>query len=370
MPVRPCIAGPFTQRPVPTHHEVEAHQLRARAFADEVVRPLGLALDRLPVAETVAPGSPIYEFLDQAVEEGFLSLGPAGRDAEYLALEEIATADAGLGALLVTMHVAGPRGGLWCLHSPARPGHFRLDRDGPAWRLNGCARQPVIGVAAATHALIVCADGARTGHALVVVPLDRPGVGRTVVESQLGLRAAAAGSLVFDGASVEHDELLDHGPRRPRIARTLALDHLAVAVLSVGIARSAYDGAARWARERGEASTRRITVMRALLDRSRCVTRAAYAHLDSTSISATAQAAFARALASQTAIEVARHALWITGAGSLDPDGVEHLDGSRFHPEKLVRDACEHGFMLPRRQAAGHRRTVHPREQRSASWGL
>jgi alkylation response protein AidB-like acyl-CoA dehydrogenase len=360
-------------------------RLRAREFADEVVSPLGLALDRLSARQTIAPGSPLHEFLELAHAEGFtrLSDSPAaggagiGRDAEYVVLEEIAAADAGLAALLISGTVATERGGPSVrLHSRARSGRFRVVDDGCVWRVTGATGAPVIGAAIATHAAIVCrAAGLIAGQALVIVPLDRVGVRRRLVDCQVGLRSGAAASFELDSVAIERSHLLGWGDRgSPLLAGALALEHLAVAVVGIGIARSAYEGAVRWSSEHGVATGRRTALMRAILGRARSVTRAAYcdthSRLDAGRAVSAGHAVFAGVLASQAATELARQALWMTGPGPSAIDGVEYLDGSRFYPDKLVRDAHEHGFLLPRRPASARKRPDHQQEQRSAIWGL
>jgi acyl-CoA dehydrogenase len=83
--------------------EARTWQVRAREFAEEVIQPLGQALDRMDAQAAVAPGSPVYDLLAQAHREGYTRLtdspqrGGIGlsHGAEYLVLEELARADAG-----------------------------------------------------------------------------------------------------------------------------------------------------------------------------------------------------------------------------------------------------------------------------------
>jgi alkylation response protein AidB-like acyl-CoA dehydrogenase len=174
---------------------------------------------------------------------------------------------------------------------------------------------------------------------------------------------------------VHRDELiLQRGRDATLTSGPLALDQLAAAIVSVGIARSAYEGAARWAAERGTSATGAVALMRSMLERARALTRAAHRHthrrLDAGYLVSPERAILARRLASQTAAELARQALWIAGPGGLDPEGVEYLDGSRFRPEKLVRDASEHSFTGSGAAPPAPSTAVHPRSQRSAQWGL
>src|ERR1035437_9500671 len=46
----------------------------ARRFAAEVLRPAGIAIDRMTPEAVIAPGSPLYRVLAQAAELGFTKL--------------------------------------------------------------------------------------------------------------------------------------------------------------------------------------------------------------------------------------------------------------------------------------------------------
>jgi alkylation response protein AidB-like acyl-CoA dehydrogenase len=386
--------------------EARAWQFRAAEFAQELVHPLGLALDRLGAEQVVQPTSPLYEFMAQAHEERFTrlsessALGGAGisREAEYYVLEELAAADAGLGALLIvaplpfrwalmaTGHTwaqelardffSGQGPGLsGCVHSAAKPAQIHARRADGGWRLHGATRTPIIGAASATHAIITCTAAAcAEEHALAIVPLEREGVRRTLPAGRLGLRAGAAATLSFSDVRLEREELRFDGDTTGGLtAGLLAVDHLAAAMASVGIARSAYEGAVRWCSERRANPGQHVGAMRAMLERARALTRAAHRHtygqLDAGRPASPQNAAFARMLASQTAAELATQALASAGPQALDPDGVEYLDGSRFRPEKLVRDAHEYGLIRHHRAGGTRQQQVHPRERRSAAWG-
>jgi hypothetical protein len=114
--------------------------------------------------------------------------------------------------------------------------------------------------------------------------------------------------------------------------------------------------------------------MLTLLERARGFTLAAYrqAHrqLDVGVIPSAENAALARTLASQTATTGARHANAIVGIEGFEPDGAAFLDGSRFRPEKLARDADEYASIRRAAASRPRRRAVHTRERRSAAWAL
>ena len=80
----------------------------ARRFAREVLRPVGIRLDRMAPGEVIASGSPLYDALAQAARLGFtrlrapLSLGglEAAPATEHIVLEELAYGSAGLAGVI------------------------------------------------------------------------------------------------------------------------------------------------------------------------------------------------------------------------------------------------------------------------------
>jgi alkylation response protein AidB-like acyl-CoA dehydrogenase len=367
-------------------------QARAREFAEQVVQPLGQVLDRMDAQAAVAPGSPVYDLLAQAQREGYTRLtdspqrGGVGlsRDAEYLVLEELATADAGLTALLIMaplpFRLAGAVsfGALarslslpyfrlerldWCgCHAPVEQGTVTATRADDGWLLNG-STAAMTGAAVATHAAVGCTlePAGLSGSALAIVPLDRVGVSRGRASDQLGLRTRARASLGLDGVRLSSDELLI-APRTSagHVRAASALDHVANAIAAVGVGRAAYEGALRSVRERflgecgateREHAERCLFRLFTLLKAARATTRAAHRHTEpgsrSGAFESLQQAAAAHAFAVDAALAIA------TGAVALckpcaDPCGaVEYLDGSSFRPERLLRDATHHNLNRP-----------------------
>jgi alkylation response protein AidB-like acyl-CoA dehydrogenase len=402
MPVRPCRIPRCCglERPA-SGSEARAWQLKAADFAEDLVRPLGLALDRLPSAHAVGSGSPLHDFIAQAHCEHCTrltdpaALGGVGlsRGVEYAVLEELAAADAGLAALLMAApfpfrvahaaggsldgrlgrpYLSGSTAGLsgCTLAAPGRHGP-RVRPDGRGWRLSGAASGPVVGAATATHAAIMCV--APAGSAMAVVPLERAGIDRKAPAERPGLRASAAARIELTDVRLRGDELI---PASGRDASALvpSVQQLASAIVCVGIARAAYEVAARWVTDRETRMSGPLALMSTTLERTRSLTRSAhcftYRRLDAGQPVLPQRATLACRLASQTAAELVRQALWIVGPSALDPDGVEHLDGSRSWPEKLLRDACEFSLVRPGAVSAAPARSVNPSMQRSATWGL
>jgi alkylation response protein AidB-like acyl-CoA dehydrogenase len=342
----------------------QACQAWAREFAEEVVGPVGHVLDRMDSRVAVAPESPVFDFLAQAHREGFTRLtdpreqGGLGlsRVAEYVVLEELASADAGLAAVLVASPLpfrwAGstPRPDwIGCCAADSRSGsRVRAVRDGDGWLLSGSTSPWITGAAYATHALLGCSLD--DGQALAVVSLDRPGLRRGSPLDLLGLRAQGRARIVLDGVRIASGELLPVHPGQLEGIRALA--HASAAVAAVGIARAAYDGTLRLAQEdvfdgrmlvEHDDVRRRLMRMLVLLEAARSIAGSAFVEtgerVDSGETPSVQHAAAAHAFATEATSEIVDCAMVLCG-GRADPSGgVEYLDGSRFHPQKLLRDA-------------------------------
>jgi alkylation response protein AidB-like acyl-CoA dehydrogenase len=370
---------------------------RAAEFADEVVAPLGVVLHRLQPAATPEGLVPLAEFIELASREGFTRLtdrvvdGGAGlsRAGEYEVLETLATADAGLTAVLTGIPLPfrlarrGPTqlrrrlGGVHLTNGPARHagcivaplrGPLRLSRDETGWQLNGAALRATAG-GVATHAVIACAAERSGGKPMVaIVALDRDGVSRMPPTPSPGLRGRIPWRLVFDHVRLEPEEVLDERHGGDRMAASLrAIDDLSAAVGCIGVARAAYEGAARWRTEHGLDATRRLARMRGELETARVAVRAAHAHeyarLDAGEAMSGPHALGARMLASRTAISLGRSAIALCGAQAGGDEGVTHRDGSCFQPAKLLLDAtagtlAEHGRTCPGAAIAAQRQRM------------
>jgi alkylation response protein AidB-like acyl-CoA dehydrogenase len=367
-------------------------QARAREFGAQVIHPLGQVLDRVDPQAAVAAGSPLYDLLAQAHREGYTRLSDSPQrggiglpsSAEYLALEELATADAGLAVLLI----AAPSPFRWAsavsfgrlARSLSLP-YFHLERLDwvgcyatveqatlramPAvggWLLTG-STDAIPGAAVATHAALACStESARgVGPALAIVPLDRPGVGRGPASAEFGLRTQARAPLAFAGVRLSSDELLLPPRTGAGLVRAVsALDHIANAIAAVGLGRAAYEGALRAIREtaghRGGVAEReqvqvRVFRLFTLLEAARATTRAAHRRAGSGARAGDAEslhrAAAAHAFAAEAAFAITQGALDLCGRCADACGDVEFLDGSIFRPEKLVRDARYHQVGRP-----------------------
>jgi hypothetical protein len=291
-----------------------------------------------------------------------------------MVLEELATADAGLAALLTAAPVpfrwAGdtPRrrlremslrylegkwpdwSGCWTA-GPCPP--LRATASDRGWVLGGRAPS-VLGAAIATHAALGCVievDGGRR-PALAIVELERRGITRRPESERLGLRAECRAELLLEGVFVSGEELVFTGPPgMGRLARATAVDHLIGAISAVGIARAAYQAAFRFAREQPHAgatvqerrrSDRLLAQLRSRLCHVRRSTGAAHAQRNPSGAPdepALEQAAVARLLAIDVALEMVHATSEICTRATNALGEIEFLDGSTLWLEKLLRDA-------------------------------
>jgi alkylation response protein AidB-like acyl-CoA dehydrogenase len=374
----------------------EAHEWRARAreFAHELVRPVGQVLDRMDSQAAVAPGSPVFDFMAQAQREGFTrltdshELGGLGlsRVSEYLVLEELATADAGLAAALIAAPLpfrwARAVGGQQLIDDLARPyfslertdwsgccaaggptSRLRATRSGDGWVIGGSTSPWVTAAATATHAVLACAvdDGVRYTHGLAVIPLDRDGVARGAPLDLLGLRTQSRARLALQGVRLSSDELLlSPRPQLNLVGAARAMAHVATAIVAVGIGRAAYEGTLRLAREHEEDGRalvehpdvrRRLLRMFTLLDAARSLTRAVHLYtasrVDAREGCSIQHAAAAHAFATEGALEIVDTAMSLCRGRGDEGGRVQYLDGSTFHPEKLLRDAQTYKVSRP-----------------------
>ena len=348
--------------------EVRAWVVWAREFARDVVRPVGQALDKMDAAEVAAPGSLMVALLEQAHREGFSRLGAPsclggfdlGLGDECLVVEELATADAAIASLLLASPVpfawaaacgapsldeavaipyfSGERADwIGCCAPAGAAGRILAHADGDGWSLTG-ETGALTGGAIATHALVRCLAGDGPAGGTALLPLDAPGVSRRPVPSGAGLRALCRAHVALDGVRIPVDHIaVGDDPERAgaRAARARA----ASGIVTLGIGRAAYEGAARWARETmwtgrsgagGEHLRPELFRMFTLLETARALARAAYVSADH----ARAAHDFAAEAATDVTEAVARLC-----AVDATPLGVPFLDGSSFDPDKLLRDA-------------------------------
>ena len=283
--------------------EQRAVQEAAHRFAEEVLRPAGILLDRLPAHEVVGPDSALRRVMTQASELGYTrlaipaELGGLGLSplTSYLVQEELAWGSVGLSAVLflsaMTAGAAFASGnptliegfavpflkaedgsvvGCWAITEPdhgsdalavMRPelqvkarGQLIARAEGDDWVLNGQKAAWVSNAPLATHAMlnVQLEPGAGLERGGVcLVSLDVPGVTRGPALEKHGIRSLPQGELFFDDVRIPRqnmivgiDDYADH------VRTTLTAFNAGAGVCGAGLARAAYESALGYTRER------------------------------------------------------------------------------------------------------------------------
>lgn len=215
-------------------------------------------------------------------------------------------------------------------------------RDGDHYALTGSKKFITNGKVAAYATVfgnIVGYPGA-TGLTCFVVPLDSPGVTRGEVADKMGYRACLGTELHFDAVRVPEENVV--GGEGGGVAINIAqmnMARAAVAAISTGIARGAFDLAKTWCGERIQGgkllhqhqfSARKLAEMATKIEASRMLyLRAAYL-ADNELPVPSFEPAVAKMFADRIAIEVAEDAMSLMGARG-------YVREHRL--EKMLRDA-------------------------------
>ncbi|MBK6585028.1 MAG: acyl-CoA/acyl-ACP dehydrogenase [Gammaproteobacteria bacterium] len=356
-------------------------------FALEVLRPAGRELDRLQdPARVIASDSLLWDVFRQYRE---LGLGAVFADTTIDSLakarmmcvinEELSWGDVGLAISLGLSHFhqpwieqsgdaalharfcdpARPTIGCWaltepdhgsdtvaftepCFTNPAVRANCIARKDGEHYVINGQKAAWVSNGSIADIAVLFCTlDPAQgfSGGAVILVPLDAPGVDRPAPLDKIGQRSLNQGQMFFSDVRVPASHLVV-GPEFYPMALEGMLCHgnAGMSQLFIGVARAALDHALEYAEQRvqGGLPISRHQSVRARLfkmfmkvEAARSLTRrtALYLAVKPPSIQ---HAIAAKVFATNTAFEVASEALQIFGGNGL----------TREYPvEKLLRDA-------------------------------
>lgn len=368
----------------PLNEEERAVQETTHRFAEEVMRPAGIELDKSTPEEVIAPESVMWEVLNKAKDLGLgltdtIDMEPVARvRLSAIAAEELAWGDAGLsGAILVNQFpvmysmMAGNdemveycdgKLGCWAITEPDH-GSDMLDAngaiqdsqgeygrpncvariDGDNVVINGQkAAWPSGSMTAQVCALYCHADvDGKTGPGMaIIVPLDSAGVSRGQPLDKMGLRAMNQGELFFDDVIVPTSHIL----ARPDTYQEHSYAMLSeanpqVGVMFLGVARAAYEHALAYAHERKQggvpiiqhSSVRyRLFHMFRKIEAARALVRRVMEYNVTAPIPALQGSCAAKITATQTAFEVASDALQIFGGNGM----------TKAYPmEKLLRDA-------------------------------
>jgi len=356
-------------------------------YAEEVMRPVGIKLDRMTPEDAIAPTSPYWKARDQFNELGFgidtlLSLEPAERAKTMCILfEELGWGDAGLaisfGAGMLPAVMSATLGnvfcrelacdeklGCWAITEPDH-GSDMLDSNRMIFHPQGTYGRPncvatlrgdeVIvngqkaawvsnGVIADVCILYCAADsgsGPDTRHGVVViVPMDAKGVSRGKPLDKIGQRALNQGEVFFDNLRLSKAHLLA-GPDEYQQA-VYAIHTFANAIMGTvftGCARAGYELALDYAHERKaggvpiirhQSVAARLFHMFRKVEAARALTHRVVHYNFASPLPSLHAAMTAKITATQASFEVASDALQIFGGNGL----------TREYPiEKILRDA-------------------------------
>ncbi len=348
----------------------EEHRLlrdTAREFARRELLPKAAARDRAG------------EFPAEAVAElgrlGFLGMlvppeyGGAGADhvGYALAMEEIAAGEGATSTILsvnalccgavlqygseeqkqrfLMPMASGERLAAFCLTEPqagsdAAAIQTRARRRGNRWVLNG-TKQFITSGQSAQVAIVFAVTGpggGKSGISAFIVPTDTPGYRVARLEQKLGQRASDTAQLVFDEMEVGPDLLLGAEGQGYRIALSnLEGGRIGIAAQAIGMARSAYEAALAYARERrafGKPLIEQQAVAFRLADMATAIAAARGLVLDAAARRdagepCAKEAAMAKLFASEMAERVASDAIQIYGGYGYVAD---------FPVERIYRD--------------------------------
>ncbi|HVN83253.1 MAG TPA: acyl-CoA dehydrogenase family protein [Candidatus Binatia bacterium] len=280
----------------------QEREIRATAhrFAEEVLRPVGQILDRLPdPADVIAPTSPLWDAFKKHAALNLDALDYAGGELtplertrlRFIVSEEMGWGDSGLAislgvagfhkmfaqmsgrpALMERYGGADNRDiGCWAVTEPDHGSdsltvterHFgdpklkancTAQRDGDEYVVNGQKSAWVSDGTIATVATLFCTVDPSQGFkggGVCLVPLDLPGVSRGKPLDKLGQRALNQGEIFFDNVRIPADYMIV-GPEvySTVVEGVLTMANAAMGAIFVGLARAALELALAYAKER------------------------------------------------------------------------------------------------------------------------
>jgi len=358
-------------------------------FAEEVIRPAGQELDRMPDPDdTIAPGSIMWRVLEQYAALGIDEFVAGDSDltpmqhARIRAIinEELGWGEAGL-ALVVSSCGGGMAGwlaqatgnvelmeryapgnteiGCWAITEPDHgsdvlaltESHFSdpdvkanciARRDGDDYVIRGQKSSWVSAAPIATVMGLYCTiegDRGFEGGGIALIPMDTPGVARGRLLDKVGQRSMPQGEVFFDDVRIPKNQMVYGQDEYAAVLRaTLTMANSWMGVTFAGVARSAFDLANQYAKDRvqgGRPINQHQSVKLRLFDMFRKVETASTLARKAFVFNTASEGELHFAIASKTyatrvAFDVASEALQIFGGNGL----------SREYPiEKIMRDA-------------------------------
>ncbi len=375
---------PMSGAEPPMSDTERAIQESAHRFAAEVMRPAGIAMDKMDPEDAIAPGSVYWEVMEKAKGLGLSLVEMAEMDATErarvlaIASEELAWGDLGLAVAILVNHfpvmfslLAGNqemaeycdgKRGCWSITEPDH-GTDMLDGNGALQAVNGTYGRPNCIARIDGDKIIIngqkaaWCSGAMTAEVVVlychadvggeikpglcmIVPLDADGVGRGKPLDKSGMRGCNQGELFFDQVEVPLSHLLAGPDTYVDLAyATLTEANPHVAATWVGVGRAAYEHALAYAHERKQGGVPiiqhqnvryRLFHMFRKLEAARALTRRVVEFNANAPRAALQASIAAKITATQFSFEVASDALQIFGGNGMTKE---------YPMEKLLRDA-------------------------------
>jgi len=366
----------------------EFFQKTLRNFAETVMRPVGIALDKLSNPDDVVADNSLYwDFRDKynglgVSLDAVMQLDPSDLKVVFpLIFEELGWGDAGLassiGAGLLPAYICALLGrqdllqkfpdskiGCWGITEPDHgtdnidvnrklfhpegnygrsnctakisDGKVIIKGQKSAWVSNG----PV-----AEYCLLNCALETESGQdatrgVCVMVPLSSDGVSRGKNIDKIGQRALPQGEIFFDEVTVDIDNLLASPEDYEKIVYMIHTEaNGLMGSVFTGVARSAYDLAFCYAHERKQGGVpiirhqnvaRRLFHMARKVEMACALSRRVISYNFGNPNAALQAAMFAKVTSTNTAFEVASEAVQMFGGNGLTRE---------FPVEKIFRDA-------------------------------
>jgi len=369
----------------------KAIQETVHRFAAEVMRPVGQELDKMPdPQQTIDKDSIVWDAMAQFGKLGIDTLGTI--DSEFTPIEhariqaiiceELGWGDAGLALTMTTQGgglvswLANMSGreelikryggdnpdeiGCWAITEPDHGSdtlamnqpHFNdpsvkanciATKDGDEYVIRGQKSSWVSAAPIATVMALYCTIGGERGFeggGVAVVPLDLPGISKGKPLNKIGQRSMPQGEVFFDEVRIPADYMIfDQETYKTALHGTLTMANSWMGVTFAGVARSAFDLANQYSKERiqgGKPICEHQSVKLRLFDMFRKVeTASVFARRAAIINNGTEQGKLHYAIAAKTyatraAFDVASEAIQIFGGNGL----------SKEYPiEKIMRDA-------------------------------
>ncbi|PWA12063.1 acyl-CoA dehydrogenase [Pueribacillus theae] len=387
-PARPKVKLGDLGAEIGLYETASALQTQLNDFAKNKMRPIGQTLDRLSAEKVIAEESQFWEFRKQYTQfginvEALATFAPEDiPDIFCVIFEELGYGDAGLaistGVDLLPHYMASKFGndfvakkydesliGCWAITEPDH-GTDSLDPEGRAFQkggdygtpgcsaeitdgkiiINGQKSAWVSNGPIAELAILYCQVKTKDGKvdpshgAVVIVPLDAPGVSKGPALEKMGQRSLPQGEIFFENVKLDIDHLLIEPKDYEKGLYAIHSEaNTLMGAVFTGCARAAYEYAYDYAHERRQGGVpiiqhqdvkRRIFHMARKVELSRAITRRVARYNMLSRLPALQAAMFTKITATEHALEVASAAVQLFGGNGVTLE---------YPVEKIFRDA-------------------------------